>query len=159
MNSQEFNRIQEDVVKNKAKAAERVGWFAGATISLSFTLLGFLLTKRYFIFLINESRFLLSALILGWVFLGVSILGSLIISWLGQTWLSNASSSLYLMTEEPFAKAMANADPKLKTVLDKRTRRYARILNTIELLVYAGGILGIISLLLFLIGLTLAFVS
>lgn len=159
MQSDEYSKIHQETVRERAKATERVGWFAGATISLSFSLFGFLVSKRYLVSIINQSPSLSLALILGWVFLSVSVVGSLLIGGIGEDWVRDSASQLYLMGNDQFAKAMNKADPKLLNVITMRTKFKARALSIVEAFVYVSGILGIISLVFFLIQFTLFFVS
>jgi hypothetical protein len=145
MTAEEFNRIQVDILRARAQSAERVGWFSGATISLSFTLLGYLLSKNYLILLLQKNNILLWLLMWGWIFLGISVVGSLLIRVIGEKWLYDASSYLYL-THNPdgFAQAINNSDPNLAALLLRRANLKSSLHGWIELLVYISAVIGII---------------
>lgn len=158
MHSNEFNRIQEETLRSRAQAAERVGWFSGATISLSFTLLGFLLSERAFVYLIRTSAFLVWVLIFAWIFLGLSVLASLLIRLKSEQWLADTATHIYLTNSgEQFAQAMNTADPSLATAMRSRANNRMWWFMKMEHIIYAGAMFGIILSLVFLIALVLLY--
>ncbi|MDB5266183.1 MAG: hypothetical protein JWM39_896 [Parcubacteria group bacterium] len=78
-----FNTTQFEVKKERVAAAERVGWFAAATISLSFTLIGYLFSNGSAQHILSEEIFintpLVNILIIGWMCLLLSVLASLLV--------------------------------------------------------------------------------
>lgn len=64
MNLIELKEIQKDVMRIRISSCERAGYFAGATISLSLTLLGFLLSKKEFIDIITNNHYQLKLIIM-----------------------------------------------------------------------------------------------
>lgn len=156
MQANEFNRIQEDILRGRAESAERVGWLSGAAISLSFTLLGFLLSKASIVTFIRSNVDVLWSLIAGWIFLTLAILGSLLMRLLSEKWLFDTSSHFYLMSNsDEFVQEINKQDPSLAKTLQIRANKKSWYLRWIEQLIYIGGILGFLSLLFFLIESTL----
>lgn len=78
-----FNDTQYEVKREKIVAGERVGWFSAAAISLSFTLIGYLFSNDGAKKILAEEVFwnisLIIFLIVGWISLSLSVLGSLLI--------------------------------------------------------------------------------
>ncbi len=146
---------QTDVLKEKAQSAERVGWFAGATISVSFTIVGYLFSQSNLVALIHGKTILFLILMLGWFFLGVSIISSFLVRLLGISWIYHATSSeLIRQNKTELTQDINSVYPKFKDKLKSKANRSQKMLKVLEPLVYIGGILGIVLLLAFLMGLS-----
>jgi hypothetical protein len=156
MQANEFNRIQEDVLRGCAESAERVGWFSGAAISLSFTLFVFLLSKESVVTFIHSNMYVLWSLIASWIFLTLAVLGSLLMRLLSEKWMFDTSSHLYLMSDpDEFAQEINRQDPSLAKTLQIRANKKSWWLRWIERVIYISGIFGVLLLLFFLIKSTL----
>ena len=159
MQANEFNRIQEDILRGRAKSAERVGWFSGASISLSFTLLGFLISKSDFIYLVHTHIFLFIILIFAWICLGLSIIASLLISFLTEKWLYYTSFNLYYgaKTKTP-DEEINKINEDTSNYGKEKAKKRALFIIIAERIIYICGISGIFFLVSFLIGLTAIFI-
>lgn len=181
--STDFNLTNKSVNKDRIEAAERVGWFAGASISLSFTLIGYLFSKEIFLNLLHDNFLLLSFLIIGWVCLSVAILGSLLVRLLNANYLNYNSwgdwlekkikefeaefaymdsGGIYIDVGDIDAYRSRLSDLKqnhgeLEGKAKNKANFTLKLVNLSMAAVFTGCILGLLSLVVFLIYLTSLF--
>ncbi len=109
----QLHSTQVEVNKERITASERVGWFSAGSISLSFTLIGYLFNNTDAKFVLSGSITnnipLISVLIMGWVCLIISIIASLLTRILNATYLNYNQASNWSLKNRELKEKMLEA--------------------------------------------------
>lgn len=152
MQPDEFNKTQKEIMAERVNSAERAGWFSGAAFSLSLTLIGFLVSQQSLLSLLRADTYTLDSLVLGWGFLWLSIVASLLPRLWNARWLFNNSWDLYFASFTKFeTDELKKQHDELRLLAQGKAEIYSKLFRIITDLVYVGAILGFSSLAFFLI--------
>ncbi|MES2623613.1 MAG: hypothetical protein V4576_04390 [Patescibacteria group bacterium] len=181
----DFTNAQVDVNKERILSAEKAGWWSGAAISLSFTLIGYLVSTETLRPYLKTEEFgihILYLLIVAWISLLISIIGSVLCRLFNSSFLNynfaerwaSAEKELrrvqldWIISGYDFVSYETNSDTDAKNniqesekgyetlsmIAKKKKKRLLKFTNLTTAAAFAGNVIGILILGLFLILIT-----